>query len=198
MLTCWQRWQTKITNWIFLKQNLFSCWQFWRAKNHKEKSFIWTTRMRKFVDLLTKLRDKNHKLKNFESELVDLLTNLTRQKSQRKNYILISKERKFVDLLTKKNFVLCSFMNVSIWGLAEAPKDSKNSVISSISMVLQTSISPASVTSITMASVALTFLAFSISIFFVAYDLGDLGKLTCGLHGVHAILIYGVFLRFEF
>ena len=38
MLTCWQSWQTKVTNRIFLKQNLLTCWQIWQSKNQRKKS----------------------------------------------------------------------------------------------------------------------------------------------------------------
>ena len=83
-----------------------------------KKNLICTTRKRKFVDLLTKLTNKNCKLKNLETELVDLLTNLTCQKSKVNKFDIkdmISKEimaiqqvwflcnLKLVDLLTCKN-----------------------------------------------------------------------------------------------
>ena len=52
----------------------------------KKKKLILTTRTRKFVDLLTKLTNKNYKMNIFETELVDLLTNLTVQKSKEKKF----------------------------------------------------------------------------------------------------------------
>ena len=52
----------------------------------KKINWILTTGKRKYVDLLTKLTNKSYKLNIFETELVDLLTNLTCQKSQRKKF----------------------------------------------------------------------------------------------------------------
>ena len=47
---------------------------------------ILTTGKRKSVDLLTKLTNKNYKLNTFETELVDLLTNLIVQKLKEKKF----------------------------------------------------------------------------------------------------------------
>ena len=57
-----------------------------------------TTRKRRFVDLLTKLTNKNYKLNIFETELVDLLTNLIVQKL---------KEKKFDYKISASNFLTC-------------------------------------------------------------------------------------------
>ena len=59
-----------------------------------------------------------------------------------------------------QKYFFCSFLRLSICGLAEGSKDSKNSVTSGTSITLPNSISLASVTSISLASVALIFLAF--------------------------------------